>query len=793
MTTNMPRAFAQESEENFNLTQLFASYVSKPEITALSPSFLTKGSKNVLVDYAQRVISRNGYTLYNQVNTGAGGVKSSYEWETSSGPQYSLRAYDHTLQFDWNGAYNTLYSNLRSPVMEFAKVLDYSEQQDVLLMVLGESNMRRWSGGASKARSSTATRITKQGVLGPSHIGTVTITVATPGVFTLVAHGLAVNDPIQISGGTIPTGLVAGTTYYVIAAGLTADNFEVSASVGGAAINTTGSSSGTISLFKSTNAVGIAFVAGDGSTVAPTITDTNNNFVAAGFAAGDTLSVVGSTANSKNFTIGSVTAGVITLIMSDVLTAEAAGPAITLYNQTGPTWKSARFFSTISGRALLYNGTSYTYAGGENTDTLIGLTAFPTVTAGDAVWQTPDTIALPSGITTPFPNFYPDLIAVQLNMVFLASTQSQMVMASKSIDYTNFALTTPRAPGDPVQQPLTSGKATCIIPIDTASDILNITNTLIFGSGIDAFDQMDFQMSQDNTQELLRIVRYKTAKGAGVISKGAICPIKNNTIYISNEPALDGLSRSDLEAPDGRRNVPISDPIKDDFDTYDFTNCHVIYHKRTIYIALPALGVVLMYDMMRNLWQPPQTIPVSRFAVISDDLYGHSAITNETYKLFVGTNDNGDLISQKARFAYNNGGTRDRIKNMTEHWTDGYITPNGVLNMNVYFGFSGSKGVRSKTILGTDPNVTVSNDASPLGDEVLGNVPLGGAPFNTVAGLPGAGIQLVRMYQIDTFAPVDYTEHFVEYTMEVLDGQFAIVAHGSNQWDAGTVLITNKK
>lgn len=705
--SNQPQAFGTEQEENFNLTQLFQSYVNKPEITALSPSFLVAGSQNVLIDYAQRVISRNGYTLYNQANTGGGGIKGSYEWETSTGSQFSLRAFDHTLDFDWNGAYNTLLTNLRSPYLEFAKVLDYNEQQDVLLMVGGEATMRRWSGGVSKVRTSTGTTLTKAGVL--------------------------------------------------------------------TAVNT------------------IAFVAGVSGSIAPTITDSANNFLNAGFAAGDSLHVAGSTANNSNFTIGSVTAGTITLIMSDSLTSEVAGPAITMYNQTGPTWKSARFFSTISGRALLYNGVSYTYTGGEATDTLTGLTAFPAVTAGDAVWQVPDTINLPSAITTPFPLFYPDLIGVQLNQVFLASTQSIMEFSSKNNDYTNFTVPSPRAPGDPSAQPLTSGKATCIVPIDTDADVLSTQNTLIFGSGQDAFDQIDFRMSQDNLSELLRIIRYKTAVGQGLISKSAICPIKNNTIYISREPALDGLSRANLEGPDGRRNVPISDPIKNDFDTYDFTDSHVKYFKRAIYIALPRNGLVLIYDMMRSLWQPPQTIPVSRFAIINDALYGHSAVTNETYKLFVGTDDNGVFIPQVARFAYNNGGSRQRLKDMTEYWTDGYITANAELDFSINLGYGGSLGVKSMAILGSDTAIVTQQDATPLGNEGPGETPFGGAPFNPILGLPGANIPLLRFHQIDTMEMIDYPEHYVEYTMNTLGGQFAVVAHGSNQWDSGTVDILHKK
>lgn len=73
----------------------------------------------------------------------------------------------------------------------------------------------------------------------------VTISTATPGVVTWNAHGLVAGTPITFSTtGALPTGLVAGTTYFVSATGLTANAFSVSATPGGAAINTTAAGSG---------------------------------------------------------------------------------------------------------------------------------------------------------------------------------------------------------------------------------------------------------------------------------------------------------------------------------------------------------------------------------------------------------------------------------------------------------------------------------------------------------------------------------------------------------------------
>lgn len=74
----------------------------------------------------------------------------------------------------------------------------------------------------------------------------VTISVGTPGVVTWNGHGLQAGQPVVFSTtGALPTGLTAGTVYYVIAAGLTANSFSVAATPGGTGIATTGASTGT--------------------------------------------------------------------------------------------------------------------------------------------------------------------------------------------------------------------------------------------------------------------------------------------------------------------------------------------------------------------------------------------------------------------------------------------------------------------------------------------------------------------------------------------------------------------
>lgn len=87
----------------------------------------------------------------------------------------------------------------------------------------------------------------------PTTVGTVTMTIASPAVFSYTSHGLVDGDIVRFTtSGALPTGITAGTDYYVISAGLTSNAFEVSTSNGGSAVNTSGSQSGTHTLYRMT-------------------------------------------------------------------------------------------------------------------------------------------------------------------------------------------------------------------------------------------------------------------------------------------------------------------------------------------------------------------------------------------------------------------------------------------------------------------------------------------------------------------------------------------------------------
>lgn len=76
--------------------------------------------------------------------------------------------------------------------------------------------------------------------------GTFTVTIASPGVVTVAqGHGLEAGAPFTpTTTGSLPTGMTASTTYYVLASGLTPTTFQFAATPGGTAIVTTGTQSG---------------------------------------------------------------------------------------------------------------------------------------------------------------------------------------------------------------------------------------------------------------------------------------------------------------------------------------------------------------------------------------------------------------------------------------------------------------------------------------------------------------------------------------------------------------------
>lgn len=127
---------------------------------------------------------------------------------------------------------------------EYATAADNTEV--VLTRDAGTTGLRHYITSLGVSFDSTATSpieiygLTK---VGPLDLTDTSVLNLTTDIFTLANHGLANNEQVVFHtlGGTAPTGLTSGTTYYVIRTN--ANSFQLEASVGGGAIDMSGTQS----------------------------------------------------------------------------------------------------------------------------------------------------------------------------------------------------------------------------------------------------------------------------------------------------------------------------------------------------------------------------------------------------------------------------------------------------------------------------------------------------------------------------------------------------------------------
>lgn len=440
--------------------------------------------------------------------------------------------------------------------------------------------------------------------------------------------------------------------------------------------------------------------------------------------------------------------------------ASATVNTVTLQDGT-KTWASLGFLNNGT-RSIIINGVSATYTGGEGTATLTGVSVdFSAQLAGAIVFQAVTVTAnsAATGLPATFPN---NLIEMANNYVYIGSLSYRDIYVSKSTNYLDFTWSAP------VRLP-TEGALLTLDSIPKA--FIPQEDAMYFSAGDDQWYQTLFTPSADLVRETITVKKLKTSTQKGARSQGAVGKVINDIMFISQEPTLDTLGRVEqISTPQTR---PLSDPIKLDFDSYDFTNCHVKYFKNYLYIALPVMGLVLMYNYAKGYWEPPQVLPVRRFAIIANALYGHSNAVPETYKLFDGYNDNGAPINAIAAFSYQNFGNRVSQKNFTEYYVEGYITANTILTATINYDYLGFSQILTQNIVGssTSPIIFAQPTDVSLGTSSLGEESLAG----------GGGTDNIlppKFREIMTFQLQDFFEESIVFSSNDIDQRWEILAHG---------------
>jgi len=454
-------------------------------------------------------------------------------------------------------------------------------------------------------------------------------------------------------------------------------------------------------------------------------------------------------------------------------TAVIASTTATTITKTGTdSWADSGFYVT-GNKSIVINGTTYDYTGGESTTTLTGVIADPTGEANGSVVHQAVVATANSSMTGIASTFSNGLISVLNNQIFVSALNSSVVYISRVNSYTDYTSSTPRQ----------TGEGSSLILDANIVAFKPQENFMYVSAGKDLWYNISFQLQTSTvgvTYEQVSALPLKTGQRQGAISQAFVSHMKNNIIVATNEVTIDTFGRveTSLATP---QQINISDPIKLDIDSYDFTNGSIFYFKDSIYVAIPVEGLVLIFDLTTKTWQTPQTIPVSRFYIVDGELYGHSYNTSESYKLFTGYADRvytgfeGHPINAKAIFSYQNYGVRNALKRATSLYVEGYINANTILTCTITYEIDGCATVKTFEIDGSDTQIVcIPSSFSSLGKQSLGKQKLGGAGTTSINDLP-------PKFRVEkTFSNTDFFECSMSFEVLGTDNRFELLAFGLN-------------
>lgn len=437
--------------------------------------------------------------------------------------------------------------------------------------------------------------------------------------------------------------------------------------------------------------------------------------------------------------------------------ASATTNTITL--QGSETWAEKRFLITRDKKVMI-GGTEYTYTGGETTTTLTGVTPDPTSgghSVGDLIYQSPVTDS-----DTVSSSYNINLIYSLRNQIWYGSETDHNVFVSANDDYTNLTIPSPRTPGSPFDMILDAPPTGFVAKKDV----------MFISAGSSLWYQVAYQLSADTANETLEVTLLDSSVLSSAINQELIVPIKGNIAYVSQEPELDVLERiENLDTPDAR---PLSDIVKTDFDSYDFTGGFGILYSNIIFISLPEEALVLMYDLKERRWQPPQELAISSFSIINEKIVGHSSEADISYYILTGDSDDGSAINAVARLAYRHYGYRFDQKTVRKWGHTGYIQSGTIIGVNYYVDYGGATSIMPREINGNSLRAVYKpqeEDAS-IGKKSLGKRGLG-TVFNSQSEIP-------KFINIHTLNIEDFVEISVEYTTSGIGKYWAILATGGD-------------
>lgn len=768
-TSRLGKARSRE----FTLQDTFKNgYRNKEDVSNLPPYTLVVGSQNVLTNAAEQVGIRQGYLLDGPAgNQNTYGIDSSYDFLTKIGVVQNLRKWGTNLEVRYLNpntqvvSWINIYSALSATnVANFTNFWDLNGEVSMFaLIVNGNNNVYEWSGGVASVASVTSNSITISGTNTLAQLGFYNNAVNV-GKFKVIIDGVTYTY----------TGSASSTPY---SQNPTNTKVPINSTTWLAQQFTTGASAysiltatvqGNIPLTVNSPINFTATINADNAGVPGNVITTGTGSFTGTQNPGDTSITVTfpNTAGTQTVQPSTLYHLVIQANVSgfSVYTGNTGSVGTNISTNAGTTWTGTNGFMNA---VITENDTSpYTFA---------GVTPDPTlgsITAGDAVVQaavignstTNANVALPT-------NYNFDLISTLSNQIWYGCLASTIVYVSKTNNYVDTRFSTPQRL--PAEGALLNLDSTCVgfSPQGTQMYVSSGTSQWWLSA---TFQQTVVVSGISTPTETLYLQRLKTASGQGAQSQAFITRFKNSLAFISFEPIYNllGLVENIQSDP---QTTNISDPIKYDMDAYTFTGGQSFYDNYFLYVTIPRMGIVRLFNVEKNYWEAPQLLPFSRFYKVGTLLYAHDSNTNQSYQAFVGYNDNGNPINAVAAFPYvsQEGGAAPQKKDFNKHYTEGYIAGNTTLTLTINYDFGGFSGNYSVGILGSNKQILFNS----IVDGSLGQNTLGTHPIGSILNLPNQPAN-PKFRVINTFPKTPVYEYQLVFSSNDIDQQWQLLRFG---------------
>lgn len=440
------------------------------------------------------------------------------------------------------------------------------------------------------------------------------------------------------------------------------------------------------------------------------------------------------------------------LYWSGGLAKVASTTATTITKSGSTTWAEEGFAITISGeKKIIIDGAEYTYTGGEDTDTLSGVTPDPSAIPVDSL-AIQSVFIQGGGGGDMFPTTYSaDFIKTVGNQVWVGSYNSRVIYISADqtvssvlgfLNYSNDASTS-LIPGDPDQivlDRLARGigeKEGKVYIFGGTSDLYVVTpNSLVpTAFAVSGVTTSRYVIQQVDKKILPSLNSALAHEFIGNYGEHLVWLDQNNQLR-----SIGVFLQIDTIRP-AMHSLAVQEELSEE----DFTGGHLRVVGDTIHITAPNTGRDWMYQQRERiaddgqvnsekLWHPPQIRGISRYAVIDGILYGHSNVNPQIYQVWDTNQWFDDSPTDEpipytcvARFPYVQNNRRQGMIGFDKIFFEGYAPEGLELLANVYIDYKGSTALQNVTITSADSPARFwsGNNASSLGDSSLGDNPLG--------------------------------------------------------------------